>query len=852
VYLVIDGQALQTADSRKRGIGRYSQSLIASLIASRPDWHIEVVQSTHLEPIEADALPHSCIKSFAPGLPVGPASSLANERYYGDWLTAQTPDALLLTSIFEHRALMPRFAGPRPPLFGVLYDLIPLLLHDHYLRTEAHIKWYADHLRQALSMDCLLSISQATAEDFRRLLPLTQTQLIVMGGGPDPSFAPLAEVDLVGHRMRLRNKFDLSKDFILYVGGCDFRKNLIGAMQAFAALPGHYRRNLDLVIACQLTEEERRLLQQAGCLLGLNHSLKLTGYVTDEELKALYQLCRVFLFPSLYEGLGLPVLEALLCGVPVVAANNSSIPEIAAPVSHLTDPSQSEMARALEAALCEPYELRQAERVRHAQNFCWEKSAAIACQAMQTIARPRRTRLRRHLAWVSPLPPAGSGIADYSAEILEHLAGHFEIDLVVDTAGPVVAGSLARDHLVLGAEEAAARHAAMPYDLFVFQMGNSVFHLYMLELLRRFGGLVTLHDYHLGGLVYSAVQERVWNWTLAEELKYCGEEHLLDLFIRGRLYLHELLNEATFNRRIVGMADALVVHSGWSWQRLRQAVKVPVVRIPLAVASPALGSRQQERARLGLPQDAFIICSLGQFGPPKRLDVLLRVVASMSAVLPANLGVWVVGETTPGSKNELLTLAQELGIGHRVTVTGRVPLDDFSAYARAADICVQLRYPTRGESSASVLRALAVGAVCVVSDQGPMAELPDDVVWKVRTPEHEVADLTLALRRLCAEPALGAGLAQAAVEYVKKNHAMPDVAALYAATIEQTIAQREAGDTPWVEAAVDGLARCPDRAAATALIEPWAALRHRGQTLMKRKARHRTWLPEEHAPASAA
>src|SRR5947208_8158232 len=127
MHLLVDVQAMQSPDTRHRGIGRYSRNLVAALAAARPGWHIELVQSTHLEPIHSTELPDLPIHEFTPPVPFDRVNSEANENYYGDWLTAARPDAILVLSFFSEYAVVPQFTGLRPRLFGILYDLIPLL-----------------------------------------------------------------------------------------------------------------------------------------------------------------------------------------------------------------------------------------------------------------------------------------------------------------------------------------------------------------------------------------------------------------------------------------------------------------------------------------------------------------------------------------------------------------------------------------------------------------------------------------------------------------------------------------------------------------------------------------------------
>jgi glycosyltransferase involved in cell wall biosynthesis len=833
--LVVDVQPLQTASSRSRGIGRYSRNLLTALVAARPGWHIELVQNTRLETPDLPPLPDLPRHAFTPPFRSRWEKCEANDRYYADWLTALGGDAVLLLSWFEPHAVVPQFQGPRPPLYAVLYDLIPLLSGGHYLKDRLDVVGYGEFFRLMLQSDCLLAISQATARDLCRLLAPPLPEVVPIAGASDPAFAPHSEPALARFRDESRKKFHLDRQFILYVGGMDVRKNLVGALRAFAALPAAARQTLELVVACHLPDPERGRLEAVGRELGIADELRLTGFVTDEELTALYQLCRVFFFPSLYEGLGLPVLEALQCGAPVVASDRSSIPEFAGSVSWLADPgSPADLARALLAALDEPRDARREARIAHARRFRWENCAEMACRAIESaIARKCVADRRPRIAWVSPLPPAPSGIADYSAELLPHLAQHFDIELVVDAGRPLISYELTREYVVVNSREAAARHRTCLYDLFVYQIGNSAWHLGALDLLWRYRGLLVLHDWNLGGLVHAAIRKGAWPARLDEELDREGEPALA---ARVRTIpsgdLPEIPPRVAMNRRILGSAEAVLVHSAWTWQRVRAGVDVPVARVPLHVAAPPRGDPSAERARLGLPADRFVVSSLGWVSPAKRLESLFRAVAQLPAGLRDRSLVVIVGAALPEERERLGALAGQLGIAALVRWVGYVPLEELSAYARAADICVQLRFPPQGETSAALLRALAVGAACVISDQGAMAEVPAEAALRVRSPDHEVEDLSAALIRLSEDRAARGQLGRAALRYIREQHSVAAIVQSYTAMIHMAALRRRQRDADWVDLGADALRwtqlDCPKEQ-----FLAWAALRRRGQGLLE-------------------
>jgi glycosyltransferase involved in cell wall biosynthesis len=830
--LLIDGQALQTPDSRHRGIGRYCRNLLAALAAARPHWKTVVVQNEHLDPIAGDlgGLP---VLPFRPPLSPHPSHAEANSRYYADWLSAWNPRRVLLLNYFEWQAIKPTFTGPRPPLAAVLYDLIPLLFHDLYLTDPTTCGLYARSLRHLLACDAVLTISEASAWDLRRVAPDARPQIVNIAGATDPAFTPLGPEEFAAVGGGLRERFGLRRDFFFFVGGFDPRKNMPGAMRAFAALPEAIRISHELVITCHLNPHERSYLEAVGRELGIAEALRLTGFVGDKELRALYQMCRVFLFPSLYEGLGLPVLEALHCGAPVVASDCSAIPEYAGPATWLADPRDpAAMARAMLEALSEPREARRAERLAFARGFTWRNTAARALKVIEALGAARAPApagpRRKRLAWVSPLPPSGSGIADYAAELLHPLRASYDIDLVVDPDHPPADPGLSCRHLVVTGQEALRRHAARPYDLFVYHVGNSSYHLYMLELLRRCRGLVVLHDFALGGLVRSALDAGLWPVDLPTELEGGGESHFAEWHRIKAIPAWVATELAPLNQRILKSASALLVHSGMVWKCLRRLVSVPVALVPHhCFAPPPLGTRREERLRLGLPTDAFLVCTLGLVAYTKRIPSILRAAAALPERERARTSLLVVGEAAPDQLAPLRRLASDLGLAGQVHFTGRVPLQEFWAYTRAADVIVQLRYPSRGESSGALLRALATGTPCIVSDQGTMLEFPNHIVRKVRTPHHEAEDLSVLLRELYEHPEAREALGAAGRQWVADHHSLGQVAAQYSAFIEQAIARREAQDENWLDHALNALADCADAAAADAVVDRWLSLRRK-------------------------
>jgi glycosyltransferase involved in cell wall biosynthesis len=503
MHLLIDGQALQTGSSRQRGIGRYSSNLLRAIAAVRSNWRIEVVQNSSLPPIAASDLNGLPVLSFQPPLGSIVEHRELHERYYADWLTARGPDGVLILSHCEGwEAVVPAFRGARPRVFGIAYDLIPLRYPEQYLTEYGAAAWYSHRFCHLLRSDALLAISEATAGDVRALGGDEAPWTVNIGGAVDPRFTPLSPEELTNRANPIRNRFRLQREFVLYVGAPDYRKNLHGALRAFGLLPADCRANLDLAIVCRTKPAEQAALEEMAKMVGVASSLRLIGSASDEDLRALYQMSRLFFFPSLYEGLGLPVLEALHCGAPVVTSNCSALPEYAGSVSWLGDPSSPEaMARVLRMALAEPRDARRAERQSFAQTFRWEHTAERACRVLEQSMTRRLGPVsrRRRLAWVSPLTTNVHGQIDYVRELLPHLDEHYEIELIAVQEKMDVPADLEHRYLILTAHEMSARHAVVPYDMFLYQLSPAPPED-LRRLLLQFPGLALLNDFSAADL----------------------------------------------------------------------------------------------------------------------------------------------------------------------------------------------------------------------------------------------------------------------------------------------------------------------------------------------------------------
>lgn len=375
---------------------------------------------------------------------------------------------------------------------------------------------------------------------------------------------------------------------------------------------------------------------------------------------------------------------------------------------------------------------------------------------------------RPRLAYFSPMPPARSGIADYSAKLLPYLADLADITVFADDPGRIQSMGLPTKQV---SEFPHVRHE---YDLPLYQMGNSDHHERLYDMLVRHPGVVVLHDYFIHHfMIHHTAVAGDW-MAYARELNY-------ELGGGGRLLARSIrlgqspapLFELPMNRRIIDTALGLIVHSQYAADRIARArLDVPLAVIPHFVdLRPGVSRRDQ----LAIPDGAALFASIGYITPEKQIDVALRAFRRLLAAHPDSYYL-LVGEAHPSI--EVAAIVEELELGDRVHHVGYAEdLDTLVDWIHTADIVVNLRHPTVGETSGIVLRALAAARPLIVYDDGWYAELSPDAVLKVAPGDEN--SLVFAMTQLATSSTLRRSMGQSGYEYVLA-HCLPEqIAASY-------------------------------------------------------------------------
>lgn len=811
----IDMLATQSPGSRLRGIGRLGRSLAERLPAIDPQW--EYIFYLHA------GLPEDLV----------PASPNARRRVLRketerrernleevlNRLARENPDELDVLLILSPFEMHDDYGPPLRPFNGlktvaVVHDLIPFRHQERYLTNPTSARRFYRNLERLRGYDLLLANSDATLEDFRRMLALPEHRLTAIGAAADSTFPESRSDDRDLSDRRILKKLGILQSFVYSVTNVDYHKNLPGLIDAFALLPARLRATYQLVIVCGVLDAgQAQWLRDAARSRGIDDRLVLAEGVSDETLRVLYRDCAVFCLPSLHEGFGLPILEAMRFGAPVVAGNNSSQIEVVGDAGILANVADAaDLSSRLERVLSDPDladSLRRKARERSTL-FSWDNVARRTVDALKSLrtTSPRfggkelrydgpHTKSKSRLAVFSPLPPCPSGIGNYTLRLLQELKRYYLVDLFHD--------SNYIPDLALAAGEFACRdyrlfdrmRRAVEYRDALYHMGNSVYHKFIFDTMLRHPGTTVLHDFCLSGFQwwYSHLhgvdpdhfrnEVRRFEPERSEEILASLDElkrepgSIQDAFAKRGLFV----NSSVFDR-----SRSVIVHSDWALDKVRHRFPEHVRRtslIPLG-AEPRIRDvikRRAVRDKLGFDDETVVFTSLGFITRGKLSVEAVEAFASTAKAIPRAIFLFVGQDLENG---EARSKAIELGIADRVRFLGRKSDEEFAEFVSATDVGIGLRRPpTYGESSASLLDLLRAGVASIVVDVGTFADFPDSAVRKIPWNENFTAELSAAMLDLARNRNERDRLGREAFRHVLDRHDWSKVAEAYVETMER-------------------------------------------------------------------
>ncbi|MEG0308150.1 MAG: glycosyltransferase family 1 protein [Clostridium sp.] len=262
---------------------------------------------------------------------------------------------------------------------ATIHDLIPYIMPETVGR--GYLLKFLKELPLVTEISSgLITVSEYSKRDILRFFPMDEDKIFVTPLAADKKYVPL---DKEKCKAIIKEKYQIDKPFMLYVGGFSKRKNVYALITSFAKLKSHMSKEYNLVIVGSYRDESQELVKLVD-KLNMGNYIKFTGFAPDEDLPIYYNACECFVYPSLYEGFGLPPLEAMSCGTPVISCDTTSIPEVVGHSGILINPyKDNTLQNAMELVLgsetlrCELSRLGLAK----SKEFSWENTARKTLEA---------------------------------------------------------------------------------------------------------------------------------------------------------------------------------------------------------------------------------------------------------------------------------------------------------------------------------------------------------------------------------------------------------------------------------------------------------------------------------------
>ncbi len=770
----MDVQGCQNVQNFERGIARQAAESTEALMRIAPD----VVHTVGLTP----RLPVPASLDFLHGTgKLGWVSGKGSEpdpRPSIYHVTSPFEGPTPFVTLEEQWPHWARRAGVK--LVVTLHDLIPLIFSEHYIDPDPiHMSRWEARMGMVRTADHILAVSESTAADAVEHLGFDEGRITIIDAGTSVQIASMVDSRDEARKI-LDGKFPGLRDgYLFYVAGGDWRKNVTGLMEAYAGLPNQIRDRHQLVITYKLDPEARSNLERFAARLGIHgDQLLLTGFVPDRELSALYRRCGLFVFPSLYEGAGLPILEAMACGAPVVGSNVSSVPEILGDRSATFDPTDpSDIAACLARTLADEGELERLREVsaERTARFTWDRVARKSLEGYERALdapshRGASRRSRRRLAVFTPWPPEDSGAATYSRQLIERLSDHADIDVIVSGDGERDAydRSLEPQVRLWPAGDFDWVHELRDFDRILYVLGNSAVHRHAMEGLVQRPGAVVAHEVRFGALYESLhpgwtenplwIREKLYGMygdrIPAADLRRAAD----DRGIQDRFGIY-------MSQEVQAHAEKVIVHSRYAADVLRMDRPPDAPGAETFVVGRGIPRAPIKRNHEATPGPTVVSHGAGEHA--ESIDLLVHALAGLASARP-NAKLQLLGRLEEDAAARLVDTASNLGLDRAVELLGQLEGDAYWRKLAEADVAVELRTGSDGEASASVCDCLASRVPTVVSAVGWLRELPEPAVLHVPR-ECAPSELLRAVSRILDEGDLRGRMRAAQDEYATAN-----------------------------------------------------------------------------------
>lgn len=417
------------------------------------------------------------------------------------------------------------------------------------------------------------------------------------------------------------------------------------------------------------------------------------------------------------------------------------------------------------------------------------------------------------IAYFSPLNPLKSGVSDYSEELLPFLSSKAEIDLYINNFQP--SSEFIQKNYKIRSISTFNDELYSSYDEVIYHIGNNTaYHKEIYLMALKYPGVVILHDYSIHHLIANlTVAQGNWEGYIQEMVYNYGEEGscFAALASQGKMKVmweSDKTIQYPANKRIIDRSKGVIVHSNLALEGVKSATENTFVKYaPLFttdIREVTSEERYYLRSKYNIPRETLVLASFGFVSTAKRIHSVLEALQNIKDS-NENILYLIVGEEEPGNET-IKGIINKLGLNHIVRFIGFVSLEEFKDYIKISDVCVNLRYPTQGETSASLLRILGYGKPAIVSKIGTFSEFPDDCTIKIQSDnqEEEVKQLYDVINLFINERKLAQDMGNKALQYVKDHHSVAHTAEAYFEAIDELANYRAfSGDARFYYSYVD-------------------------------------------------
>lgn len=404
MHILIDVQGYQS-ESKYRGIGRGTLSISRAIIKNAGEHRVSILINgmysidniNDIKKSYQDILPEHDMFIFSAVAPTAYHNVANHDRIKAakalrDIAIANIhPDLVFVTSFFEGESDNYITSIPDKPTpwktVCIAYDFIPLMNKEQYLGDPNYCKFYMDKLIEYERADAVFAISKSVVQEVIDHTSISTDQIFNISFAVNQDFRvqtySTEEIQL------LKNKYNLPDEFIFTLAMIEPRKNIERLIHAYSILPGKLQQRYPLVLAYNVNANDlERILCLAESYGLARNQLIFTGYLTDYDLIALYNLCKLFVFPSLHEGFGLPPLEAMCCGAATLCSNTTSLPEIMGWNDAMFDPENiQDISQLIEKALLDEtfFNSLKKHAIIQSKNFSWDQVARLVLDGFENL-----------------------------------------------------------------------------------------------------------------------------------------------------------------------------------------------------------------------------------------------------------------------------------------------------------------------------------------------------------------------------------------------------------------------------------------------------------------------------------